>query len=182
MAKCSKTYSLRAGCVRFIAVALVVGVAASRAEAWNRPGHMVSGAIAYAELQKAHPGALAQVVALFKQHPHYEKKWLPEAQLLPAADRDVYLFMVAARWPDDVREDKVYHPPDRNHWHCIGHPYKPGGQPASVKTHGPDKVNIVSAFALNQGRVRGSAAAKDRAVASSSLDARKEVTRALASL
>src|SRR5689334_8931356 len=96
--------------LRLVVVALGVGIPAGRAHAWNRPGHMVSGAIAYAELKKTHPEVIAKVVALFKQHPHYQSKWKQELQFLAAEDQDLYLFMAAARWPDDVREDKVYHP------------------------------------------------------------------------
>ena len=67
-------------------IALAVGIPAGPARAWNRPGHMVSGAIAYAELKKMHPEVIARVVALLKHHPHYKEKWLPTLQFLPAAD------------------------------------------------------------------------------------------------
>jgi hypothetical protein len=39
-------------------------VAVSSALAWNKAGHMVSGAIAYADLKQANPQTLARVIAL----------------------------------------------------------------------------------------------------------------------
>ena len=146
-------------------IALAVGIPAGPARAWNRPGHMVSGAIAYAELKKKHPEVITRVVALLKHHPHYKEKWLPTLQLLPAADQDAYLFMAAARWPDDVREDPVYHPSDYKAWHVIGQPFKPSGQPASVKTDKPPRDNILSAYAKHRDKVRSDAAGKDRSIA-----------------
>lgn len=150
---------------RLVAIALALCIPAGSVRAWTRPGHMVSGAIAYAELKKAHPDALARVVALFKQHPHYETKWLSEIRFLPAADHDVYLFMAAARWPDDVRGDPIFHPESHDRWHGIRLPYKPGGQPPSVKTKKPSEVNILTTFPQNEKKVRSSAAGRDRAVA-----------------
>jgi hypothetical protein len=52
---------------------LLLLVAVSSALPWNTAGHMVSGAIAYADLQQSRPLALAQVVALLKTHPHFER-------------------------------------------------------------------------------------------------------------
>jgi hypothetical protein len=45
--------------------------------AWNKAGHMVSGAIAYADLHQVSPQTLARVVALLKTHPHFETRWAP---------------------------------------------------------------------------------------------------------
>ena len=44
-------------------------------------------------------------------------------------DQDRFLFMLAARWPDDIRGDSAF---DHPLWHYIDYPYKPRGQPASV--------------------------------------------------
>lgn len=148
---------------RLIVVALAVGIPTGRVLACNRPGHMVTGAIAYAELKKTHPEVVAKVVAHFKQHPQYKTKWLPEIQLLPAEDKEIYLFMAAARWPDDVREDKAFHPDECRAWHGLHHQFRPNE--ASVKTKDTSKVNIETAFAQNQSKVQSDAPGKDRAVA-----------------
>ena len=39
----------------------------TQALAWNKAGHMVSGAIAYAVLKQDHPDTLAKVVELLKR-------------------------------------------------------------------------------------------------------------------
>jgi hypothetical protein len=62
---------------RLLVGVLLVLVAVSSALAWNKAGHMVSGAIAYADLQQANPQTLARVIALLKTHPHFETKWAP---------------------------------------------------------------------------------------------------------
>jgi hypothetical protein len=46
--------------------------------AWNKAGHMVSGAIAYNELQAKAPQSLPRVIALLKKHPFYQSKWKAE--------------------------------------------------------------------------------------------------------
>ena len=45
---------------------LLVLVAVTAACAWNKAGHMVSGAIAYADLKQNSPQSLTRVVALLK--------------------------------------------------------------------------------------------------------------------
>ena len=66
---------------------------------------MVSGAIAYSNLQQTAPGKIQKVVALLKSHPEYSSRWQPELEKAPLTDaeKDQYLFMLAARWPDDIR-------------------------------------------------------------------------------
>ena len=135
----------------------------SSALAWNKPGHMVSGAIAYADLQQTHPQTLAQVVALLKTHPHFETKWKPKLtqSFVGPEERDLLLFMLAARWPDDIRGDTSFH---HGTWHYINFPYTPAGQPGSVQTVEPLPENVLSAYQANLDIVRG-AAPGDRAVA-----------------
>ncbi len=95
---------------------LLVLVAVSSALAWNKAGHMVSGAMAYADLKQTSPQTLARLIALLKTHPHFETKWAPRlTQLnLSSEEQDLYLFMLAARWPDDIRGDPAFH---HGPWH-----------------------------------------------------------------
>src|SRR5262245_43508545 len=65
--------------VAILAVAVATGHAAP-ALAWNKAGHMVSGAIGYAVLKQDSPRALAGVIALLKAHPAYKEKWEPLIQ------------------------------------------------------------------------------------------------------
>jgi len=143
---------------------LLVLVAVSSALAWNKAGHMVSGAIAYADLKQNNPETLARVVALLKSHPQFQTKWAPRlAQLhLSPEEQDLYLFMLAARWPDDIRGDPTFH---HGAWHYINLPYKPEGQPASVQTVDPPPENILRAYQTNLDILRSTAPQSTKAVA-----------------
>jgi hypothetical protein len=45
-----------------------------------------------------------------EKHPWYANQWQARLQDLPAADRDLMLFMQAARWAEDIRfRDKQHH-------------------------------------------------------------------------
>src|ERR1041384_4754949 len=90
----------------------------SAALAWNPAGHMVSGAIAYAELKQASPKALFWVVEVLKAHPEFLDTW--RAQLnqpwVPPEERELLLFMLAARWPDDLQGKRLW---DHPQWHFL---------------------------------------------------------------
>ena len=85
------------------------------------------------------------------------------AQLnLSAEEQELYLFMMAARWPDDVRGDAVFH---HGAWHYINLPYTPEGQPASVQPIDPPTENILSAYQSNLDIVQSTALESTKAVA-----------------
>jgi hypothetical protein len=151
-------------CVAAIVAVLVLVIIAPDSLAWNKPGHMVSGAIAYSELKQLSPATLARVVAFLKLHPEFPTRWAPEVakRFVPAHERDLYLFMLAARWPDDIRGDESF---DHSAWHFINLPYKPEGQPASVQPVDSPPENILSAYANNLAMVRGTGPDSERAVA-----------------
>jgi hypothetical protein len=119
--------------------------------AWNKPGHMVTGAIAARELKNNDPQALAAVVALLKRHPSYRSVWRPIVNQRNGLDDEaVVLFAYAARWPDDARGTSDH----REQWHFINFPFKPDGQPSSVRTADPAATNIENAFQANVGVLR----------------------------
>lgn len=145
--------------------------APAAARAWNKSGHMVTGAMVYRELKAADAGkpvsaqAVPKVVALLKQHPWYEDDWLPRVEALGAADpesHDLYLFMLAARWPDDARDDPDLH---CELCHYINYPYKPPGQPAGVQTRPPAAENVVSAYKRNWEILNGTSSDAVKAMA-----------------
>src|ERR1051326_7578149 len=85
--------------------------------AWNIPGHMLSGAIAYQILQRESPTAIAPVRAMLEKNPWYEIRWKSQVEKLPDTERDELLFMLAARWADDIRTRD----PAESHllWHYV---------------------------------------------------------------
>ncbi len=115
---------------------------------WNKPGHMVTGAIAARELKSTDSQALARVVALLKKHPSYQAVWKSIVnQRAGLDDEAVVLFAYAARWPDDARNT----PDHREFWHYINYPFKPDGQPSTVTVDPPSATNIENAFQANIG-------------------------------
>jgi hypothetical protein len=133
--------------------------------AWNKPGHMAVAAIAYRELKDADPQALKRAIALLKQHPFYEDVWKPAIEDLNVNDPDkegLYLFMWAARWPDDIRDDPDLH---CELCHFINFPFKPPGQPNSIQTQQPAQENVISAFQRNVGILQSNSSPAVRAMA-----------------
>jgi hypothetical protein len=147
---------------KLLIAAGAVLLGAGPSSAWNRAGHMATGAIAYDELMRGAPATLARVVAILRQHPQYESRWKPQMAGMSEQDQERFLFMQAARWPDDIRGDKAF---DHPLWHYIDYPYKPHGQPASVATLPPAAENLVTAFQQNVAMVQGGAADVQKAVA-----------------
>jgi hypothetical protein len=139
--------------MRTIAVLVALLTTVSPAFAWSRAGHMVSGAIAYASLKQDRPDVLARVVQILKAHPQFSGAWAKRLDDAPDGDRDLMLFMLAARWPDDIRDDSTYH---HSRWHYINVPIKPPGQPDSVRPAPPDADNILRAFEINRSIVADS--------------------------
>ena len=105
---------------------LLTLILTSRAHAWNKPGHKVTGAVAHDLLEREHPEVLPRVLDLLRRHPEYAASFAPKLEALPEPDRDRYLFMLAARWADDVRRGSAYH---RGPWHYVNYPLVP---PADV--------------------------------------------------
>ncbi len=134
--------------------------------AWNKGGHMVSAAVAFHALKHDSPDCAAKVLTILREHPQYESTWLPRIHAMPNAtddEKELMLFMQAARWPDDARGSEEYH---HSHWHYINLPYKPEGQPESVHPIPADADNILRAYELNLGKVKDrNEDAEERAVA-----------------
>ena len=100
---------------------------------------------------------------MLEKHPWYANQWQARLKDVSVADRDMVLFMQAARWADDIRRtDKQYH---RGPWHYINWPFKPDGQPPSVQIRQPEPVNILTAMAENEMAVRNESDPERKAVA-----------------
>jgi hypothetical protein len=133
------------------------------ASAWNIPGHMLSGIIAYQILQQENSQTIEKVEAVLKKHPWYTNQWQARLQDVPVADHDLVLFMQAARWPDELRNtDRQYH---RGPWHYINWPFKPEGQPATVQIKDSEPVNILTVLTANERIVNNANDPERKAVA-----------------
>ena len=141
-----------------LAEAILIFTAAP-ALAYNKATHMISGAIAYHALRAESPQTPQKIVALLKQHPDQGKFKL---DAVADADRDVLLFMLASRWPDDIRGNRTY---DHPAWHYVNFPFKLVGQPDAVHTKPPAAENILAALDQQANVARGSGPAADKAVA-----------------
>src|SRR5262245_33001216 len=138
--------------IKLFVFLVTMSLAEPPALAWNIPGHMLSGAIAYQVLQQESPQTIDKVKAVLEKHPWYANQWQARLQDVPVADHSLVLFMQATRWADDIRtNDKQQH---RALWHYINWPFKPDGQPASIQTKEPEPANILTAMAENERIVR----------------------------
>jgi hypothetical protein len=131
--------------------------------AWNIPGHMLNGAIAYQILQRENPFTIPIVRSVLEKNPWYETRWKAQLDKLPEAERDEMLFMIAARWADDIRT--VDKSESRLPWHYVDFPFKPEGEPASIQAMEPPQENILTAIAVNERVVRSGSDARKRGIA-----------------
>jgi hypothetical protein len=131
--------------------------------AWNRATHMVTGAIAYRELQQTSPQLANRIVAILRQHPGYQTRWSAKLNdpSLSDDDRNQYLFMLAARWPDDVRGEVYDHPT----WHYVNYIYAPEQGTARTDTVLSTDENILQAYETNRQILRSNAPDSAKAIA-----------------
>lgn len=123
--------------IRLLASVVIITVVAlpMPAFAWNIPGHMLSGIIAYQILQQENPATIEKVNAVLQKHPWYVNQWQSRLRDVPGGDHGLVSFIQAARWADDFRmTDKQNH---RALWHYINWSFKPEGQSASDKPETP---------------------------------------------
>jgi hypothetical protein len=123
---------------------------------------MVTGAIAYSELKQNDPIAEATVIAILKDNPEFERLWQSQLAQVDETEQEQLLFMLAARWSDDIRRNNRY---DRPKWHYINFPYSPDGEPAPITVREPDPENILTAFQENLNILQSNADESEKAIA-----------------
>ena len=108
---------------------------------------MSVGAIAYSYLKKHSPSTIPKVIAILKKHPDFNLRWRHRYDSVPAADKDLFLFMEAARWPDDIKSWYLKTKPSEIHKpsHYVDHPITFDNSPIGQ----PEKENILVAFKTN---------------------------------
>lgn len=138
---------------RLFLFAIVLLVTASPDFSWNKAGHMVTGAIAYDVLMKDSPDTVRMVVTALEAHPQAEllKQRISE---VPVENRDRALFMVAARWGDDIRGNEEFH---RGPWHYINFPVMPADPAQRIEGEppAPPDENILSTIRANVAALDG---------------------------
>jgi hypothetical protein len=123
------------------------------AVAWNNGGHMTVAAVAYMSLSAP---TKARVDALLRQHPDFST--LAQGLSADSSDFGLFVFMRAATWPDQIRDDprffddtdpkavetplldgfpdmKVHRP-----WHFIDEPFSTDGS----ETTSPEEPNALT--------------------------------------
>lgn len=136
------------------------------ANAWNPIGHM---AVAYAAWQQLTPATRQRALALLKKNPYYKTKW---KSFIPAGtspdDQDLYIFMMAATWPDEIKANNSGYKKDDNippqtdeatkntgyrdkymhrYWHFIDVPFSTDGSSlSSAPTPTPNAETQIGVF------------------------------------
>lgn len=94
------------GRVLVIGCCLLTVLHATPVFAWNNKGHM---AVAFVAYKKLDPTVRARADALLRLNPFF-KRWLAMIpSSVPAADRNLAIFMIAATWPDQIKSDSSFH-------------------------------------------------------------------------
>jgi S1/P1 nuclease len=147
----------------YLLLSIVIFSIPQPASAWNISGHMLSTAISYQVLRQENPATIEKVKAVLEKHPWYANQWQARLQDVPVVDHGLVLFMQAARWADDIRSND--RPQNRPPWHFINLPFKPEGQPDTVKVREPEPVNILTALAENERVVKNERDPERKAIA-----------------
>ena len=151
--------------LKSIAVLAIV-LSSLQVNAWNMAGHMVTGSFVYQELKDNKP-MMAKLVAILEEHPEFDTRWAgPLSRAKSEDDRARILLTLAARWPDDARDDEDQHQP---YWHFVSFPYPAKAGPVPSLKYDPvaHPENLVQAFRLAADRVaeRVPVDAQERAIA-----------------
>lgn len=119
------------------------------AAAWTRPGHMVTAAVAYDEIQRLRPDLLPVLGAILDAHPD-KGPFQVAIDRTTGAERARRMFLECSRWADDVRQTGHDHPT----WHAALWPVVAPDAPAQTRArlaarHGAPSGEALPALALN---------------------------------
>jgi hypothetical protein len=140
---------------------LAVALPCSTALGWSRPGHMVSAAIAYDELNAQERRIVDRVVALAEKHPD---RGAFEVAIggTQGDERARRIFLELARWSDDIRGSIHDHPT----WHYWSRPIADKSSPPAQMPPDVPQGAAYEAFALHLSVASDArASASERAVA-----------------
>lgn len=131
--------------------AVVMSAMAPSLHAWDHPGHMITAAIAFSEIEKASPDLIDTIGSLMLKHPEPAPFWVAAGEAR-GTERTRRMVIEASRWPDDTR----WTINDRPTWHsarwAIVTDDAPPEAKALVESRGGKPVgNALEALALNAG-------------------------------
>jgi len=95
-----------------VILALALLVCPSGVQAWDHPSHMMTAAIAFAEIERAKPELIEKIGLLFMAHPDTSPFWVAAGDA-KGNERAKRMFIEGARWADDTKG--TIH--DRSTWH-----------------------------------------------------------------
>ncbi|MDB6025075.1 MAG: hypothetical protein JWM68_1298 [Verrucomicrobiales bacterium] len=140
------------------------------ARAWNGTGHMTVAELAWRKMSSCERKAVSQ---LLRQHPHYAE--LLNTNVPKNVERDEWVFLRAATWPDMIRPSRgttpkpehitSYH---RSEWHYVNLPYVApwDRNVVDAAAHQPKETNIIERLGVLEGVLKSKeTAASERAVA-----------------
>lgn len=93
--------------IKILVFSLLLALLSVNSYAWNNSGHMMVALLAYKKLT---PKARDRVDGLLAMNPKI-KEWRSVIPASPSSETGrMMLFMIAATWADQIREDSKYHP------------------------------------------------------------------------
>lgn len=112
-----------------VALAIVVVALSPPAWAWDHPGHMTTGAIAYDDIERTRPELIEKIGMLFLAHPDTSPFWVAAGEA-KGKERVRRMFIECGRWADDVK----FTPSDRPTFHTARWPIVTKDAPPAAKT------------------------------------------------
>lgn len=148
---------------KLTATAAFVCATAQPAVAWNDRGHMLSAMIAYSELK---PEVREKVNAILRAHPQRDR--LIRGGPAEGPDLDMWVFAMAATWPDMLRgrDNPLGAKEHHGSWHYVNFPISVDGvtgpTPEETWDGKSDPANIVMAMAKCIAELKADATTVDR--------------------
>ena len=132
-------------------LAAFILVSGSAAQAWDHPSHMITAAIAFAEIEQTRPELNDKIGQLLMAHPDPSPFWVAAGDAT-GKERARLMFIEGARWPDDARW--TVH--DRPTWHSarwaiVADDAPPEAKAAAEALKGKPKGHAIEALVLNFG-------------------------------
>jgi len=129
--------------------AMVVGALAPSTHAWDHPGHMVTAAVAFADIESTRPALIEKLGMLFLRHPDTAPFWVAAGEA-KGKERVRRMFIECARWADDSK----FTPRDMLTWHSARWAMVANDAPSEVKAAAAARLGkpvgqALEALALN---------------------------------